>query len=325
MKSVKLTLLTTSFILLASSFTFNSCKDCGKKEPEPANRGGNTNNTNTSSDTKTTNGTPDDLITTSTLNGTPDDTSTSSDTKTTNGTPDDISATSTLNGTPGCNSKVTYGLTPLGDGETTDGSTSPITPSKARSCNAGSSASKETSGGGAVAMGSSDKGGRLRLNPEQSALAKKVQYNLEKAKKGGKDATAAAAEMERELESKNGIIVSDAVAAQMAQIFREAALSYEIVMQQYKAQEKANMDQEAIVKELVVRMWALAAKWAMKAWQKVEAQDDARKARVAAQWEVRIGVVSLDWEDWIRERVEEKEDNADKSARQAYKDVGLDW
>jgi hypothetical protein len=33
-----LTLLTASFILLSSSFTFSSCKDCDKKEPEPTDR-----------------------------------------------------------------------------------------------------------------------------------------------------------------------------------------------------------------------------------------------------------------------------------------------
>jgi hypothetical protein len=49
-KRKTLTFLTASFILLASSFTFNSCKDCGKKKTEPAGRGGDTNNTDTSSD-----------------------------------------------------------------------------------------------------------------------------------------------------------------------------------------------------------------------------------------------------------------------------------
>jgi hypothetical protein len=37
-------------VLFAFSFTLNSCKDCGKKKTEPAGRGGNTNNTDTSSD-----------------------------------------------------------------------------------------------------------------------------------------------------------------------------------------------------------------------------------------------------------------------------------
>jgi hypothetical protein len=36
-----LTLL-TAFVLLSSSFTFSSCKDCGKKEPEAIGRGGKT-------------------------------------------------------------------------------------------------------------------------------------------------------------------------------------------------------------------------------------------------------------------------------------------
>jgi hypothetical protein len=40
MKSI-LTLL-TAFVLLSSSFTFSSCKDCGKKGKEPAGRGGKT-------------------------------------------------------------------------------------------------------------------------------------------------------------------------------------------------------------------------------------------------------------------------------------------
>jgi hypothetical protein len=37
-----LTLLMASFILFAFSFTFSSCKDCGKKEPKPTGRGGKT-------------------------------------------------------------------------------------------------------------------------------------------------------------------------------------------------------------------------------------------------------------------------------------------
>jgi hypothetical protein len=45
-KSKTLTILTASFVLLISSFTFSSCKDCGKKEPEPAGRGGKTSTEN---------------------------------------------------------------------------------------------------------------------------------------------------------------------------------------------------------------------------------------------------------------------------------------
>jgi hypothetical protein len=41
MKSI-LTVLTASFVLLASSFTFSSCKDCGKKGTESTDRGGKT-------------------------------------------------------------------------------------------------------------------------------------------------------------------------------------------------------------------------------------------------------------------------------------------
>jgi hypothetical protein len=50
-----LTILTASFILLASSFTFNSCKACDKdeKEPKPTDRD---NKTSTEGDNKTTSG-----------------------------------------------------------------------------------------------------------------------------------------------------------------------------------------------------------------------------------------------------------------------------
>jgi hypothetical protein len=56
-------------VLFGLSFTLSSCKDCGKKETEPVNRGGDTNNTPL--DTKTTNGTPDGSSKISPSNGTP--------------------------------------------------------------------------------------------------------------------------------------------------------------------------------------------------------------------------------------------------------------
>jgi hypothetical protein len=72
MKNI-LTIFTASFILLSLSFTFSSCKDCGKKGTNPAGRGGEASNTdgkavdsgggdtanNTNSDTKTSNGAAD--------------------------------------------------------------------------------------------------------------------------------------------------------------------------------------------------------------------------------------------------------------------------
>jgi hypothetical protein len=65
MRSV-LTILTASFILSTLSFTFNSCKDCGKKETNPASRDGKTDNTNTPSDNKTSSNTTGDGGTTNT-------------------------------------------------------------------------------------------------------------------------------------------------------------------------------------------------------------------------------------------------------------------
>jgi hypothetical protein len=55
-----LTLLTASFILLISSFTFSSCKDCGKKGPSPTDRDNNAGNTTTSSATTESSGATDD-------------------------------------------------------------------------------------------------------------------------------------------------------------------------------------------------------------------------------------------------------------------------
>jgi chemotaxis protein histidine kinase CheA len=81
MKNI-LALFTASFVLLISSFTFNSCKDCSKKETEPINRGGSANKP---SDTKTANGMPDGSSKISTSNGTPDGNSKAPDSLTPSG------------------------------------------------------------------------------------------------------------------------------------------------------------------------------------------------------------------------------------------------
>jgi hypothetical protein len=57
-KRSMLRLFVSAFVLLASSFTFSSCKGCDKKGTDPTGRGDSTNNTNTPSDTKTSNSQP---------------------------------------------------------------------------------------------------------------------------------------------------------------------------------------------------------------------------------------------------------------------------
>jgi hypothetical protein len=104
-KRKTLTLLTASFILLASSFTFSSCKACDKEKSKPPGRDGNANNT--SSDTKTSSGTTDGQTT--------DDnskTTSGSDSKTTDDQTTQYPVISGGNGKAPCGTIIQYPVIP---------------------------------------------------------------------------------------------------------------------------------------------------------------------------------------------------------------------
>jgi hypothetical protein len=122
MKSI-LTILTASFILLISSFTFSSCKDCGKKGKEPAGRGGKTS---TEGDNKTVLGDSSNIPDGSALSvstGRGGKTSTEGDNKTVPGDSSNIPDSQTAQDPAAPNSPA---LTLSGGGsETTDNSNGP--------------------------------------------------------------------------------------------------------------------------------------------------------------------------------------------------------